>query len=247
MFSHNGIIIGEDRNTETKTVTFFSLDASNGKPLWKDKTFNEQWWIGLDAVTDNRLFLHGFKKPDMPEHKNIIAVDLKSGEILWKNNECTFLAIRSPFVIGYKDLFERRVYYRIEENSGTTIEELQSLPDGVDANTQYEKTDFTFPTQLSESEESLWKSAQAIESFQSAEFIATEKHAMFNLYTKHADVSLGLKNTLYVIDTSTKKKVYSDILNGSTLYPVPDSFFLDGKTIYYIKERKTFVALLLPE
>ena len=45
MFSHNGIIIGEDRNTETKMVTFFCLDASNGKPLWKNKTFNEQWWI----------------------------------------------------------------------------------------------------------------------------------------------------------------------------------------------------------
>ena len=183
----------------------------------------------------------------MPEHKNIIGVDLKSGEILWKNNECTFLAIQSPFVFGYKDLFERRVYYKIDEQSGTIMEELQSLPDDMNPNMQYEKTDFSFPTQLSESEKSLWTAANEINSFQSAEYIITKKYAIFNLYTKHADNALGLKNTLYVIDTSTKKKVYSDILNGSTQYPVPDSFFLDGKTIYYIKERKTFVALLLPE
>jgi len=52
-----------------------------------------------------------------------------------------------------------------------------------------------------------------------------------------------LKNTLSVIDTSTKKKVYFDVLNESTPYPVPDSFFVDGQRVYYIKERKTLVAL----
>lgn len=145
MFSHNGLIIIEDRNTETKSATFSCLHSATGKPFWKEKVFGEQWWIGLDGITADRLYLHGFKKPDMPENKNIIAVDVTSGEVLWQNNECTFSTIQSPFIYGYKDLFERRVYYKINDNDGKIIEELSTLPEFIDPNMQYEKNDFLPP------------------------------------------------------------------------------------------------------
>ncbi|MFA6455900.1 MAG: DUF4905 domain-containing protein [Bacteroidota bacterium] len=246
MFSGNGKIIGEDRNTESKTVTFFCLDASTGKPLWRNKTFGEQWWIGLDAVAEDRLYLHGYKKPDMPEHKHIIAVDIRTGDVLWKNSECTFLAIQSPYVYGYKDLFERRSYFRIDDRTGEILEELTELPESVGENLQYERTDFSFSDAVTEADGDVWTAASAMEEFQSAESIVTEKYTLLNVYSRNTPPVEGLKNTLTIIDSSTNKKVYSDVLNESTPYPVPDSFFMDGKRVYYIKERKTFVALNLP-
>lgn len=247
MFSYNGMIIGEDRNTETKSVTFFCLRSNDGAPVWKQRTFNEQWWIGLTGVTEDRLYLHGFKKPDMPEQKGIIAVDVLQGTIRWFNPDFAFIALKPPFVYGYKDLFERRLYYRLDDRTGELQEELQSLPEDVRENDQYEKTDFTFSRQASAEEDpELWSLLNSEPGFVSAEIIQAEKYSVLNVYQKHPSEERSLKNTLHVIDSSTKKKVYSDVLNGSTPYAVPDSFFMDGERIYYIKERKTFVALDLP-
>lgn len=247
MFSHDGMIIGEDRNTETKSVTFFCLRSHDGSVVWKDRTFIEQWWIGLTGVTEDRLYLHGFKKPDMPEQKSIIAVDLPKGTILWNNSDFAFIALKPPFVFGYKDLFERRLYYRLDERTGELLEELNALPEDVLENEQYEKTDFTFSRQASAEEDpELWSILTGEPGFVSAEIIPDVNHSIVNIYQKHPTVERSLRNTLHIIDTTTKKKVYSDVLNGSTPYAVPDSFFMDGRRIYYIKERKTFVALDLP-
>jgi hypothetical protein len=243
MFSPNGLIVIEDRDTESKSAVFSCFDTNNKSLLWKNVNFGEQWWIGLTAITNERLYLHGFRKPDMPEQKNITAVDLRSGTVLWKNTECTFIAIQSPYVYGYKDLFERRIYYRLDENTGAILEELKNLPDDIEPNRQYERTDFTFPQQVSAEENGLWTLVNAEEGFKSAEHIATEQYGIISVYSRNADPKQGLKNTLSVIDTSIKKKVYSVVLNESTPYPVPDSFFMDGQRIYYIKERKTFAAL----
>ena len=243
MFSEYGVIIGEDRNTESKTVSFFCLDSTTGKPLWQQKNFGEPWWIGLDAVKDGRLYLHGYRKPDMPEHKNIIAVDLKTGNVIWKNTDCTFLAIGTPFIYGYKDLFERRVYFRMDENTGIILDELAILPDGVEPNIQYEKTDFLFPHQVTDNGSIAWHTASETKGMLNAESIEVSNTVILNVYSRNMPPAEGLKNTLSVIDTTTKKKVYSDVLNESTPYPVPGSFFVEGERVYYIKERKTFVAV----
>ncbi len=244
MFSDHGVIVGEDRNTENKSVTFFCLAEENGSVLWRNKMFDEPWWIGLSGITKERLYLHGFRKPDMPEQKGITAVDLAEGTIRWKNIDYSFLALKRPFVFGYKDLFERRLYYKLDERTGDLLEEMNELPEDVPENGQYEKTDFTFSRQANpEDDVDVWSLLNKEQGFVSADIISNATHHVLNIYQKSVDDERNLRNTLYIIDTTTKKKVYSDVLNGSTAYAVPDSFFMNGRRVYYIKERKTFVAL----
>jgi hypothetical protein len=244
MFSHHGMIIGEDRNTENKSVTFFCLNSSNGRVHWKQRSFDEPWWIGLSGVTGDRIYLHGFKKPDMPEQKNIISVDIPTGTVLWKNSDCAFVGLKPPHVFGYRDLFERRLYYRLDDRTGELLEELNELPADVPENGEYEKTDFTFSRQASAAlDADIWPIISTEDGFVSADIITAPKYHVVNIYQKNPGTDRDMKNSLFIIDSATQKKVYSDVLNGSTPYAVPDSFFMDGLRIYYIKERKTFVAL----
>lgn len=250
IFSHNGYIVCEERNTDRKIVSFSCIESATGTVVWKERTFNEQWWIGIEGMTNDRLYLHGFRKPDMPEHLGIIAVDLQSGNELWRSMQSSFLTDDRSFVYGCKDLFERRVFHKIERNTGTFLEQLESLPAGLESNVQLEKTDFTFPAPWNNGESDIINALHIVRidphSIQSVEYIRSGAFLIFNTYT--GGTSEGeMRNTLSIIDTTTKKKVYSDVLNESTPYPVPDSFFLDGRTVYYIKERTTFVALNLPQ
>ncbi len=251
MFSEKGFIIGEDRNTDKKSVTFFCLDAKTGTTLWERKQFSELWWIGVEGVSGEKLFLHGFQKPDMPEHKTIICVDAATGNELWRNNDCALLTVHSPFVYGYRDLFERRVYYKLNETDGNFIEELNALPSTVDGKIVLEKTDFIFPQSHGGDNENVERFVNEIaqgnkSAIRTVEFIDTGKFTALNIHSVKSLTTHGqenLVNTLYIENTETHKKIFSDILNAETPYPVPDSFFVDHTTLYYIKERKTLVAL----
>ncbi len=250
IFSYNGYIVCEERNTDKKIVSFTCIEAATGNMLWKGRSFNEQWWIGIEGITDDRLYLHGFRKPDMPEHLGIIAVDLQSGNELWRSMQSSFLTDDNTFVYGFKDLFERRVFHKIDRTTGDFIEQLETLPGEIESNVQLEKTDFTFPTVWNSDDRGLINTLSLLDigrsEVKSAEFIRSGKYLVLNLYTDHHGDG-EMRNSLSIIDTTTQKKVYSDVLNESTPYPVPDSFFMDDPTVYYIKERKTFVALNLPQ
>ncbi|NUN68799.1 MAG: DUF4905 domain-containing protein [Bacteroidetes bacterium] len=244
MFTGDGLIIGEDRDTESKTASFFCVDGSTGRTLWSGKDFGEAWWIGLLGVKDGTLYLHGFKKPDMPEHKHIFAVDVRTGQLRWKNSDCAFLAVAENDVFGFKDLFERRVFYRIDGRTGTLLEELTALPDSVDPNERYERTDFRFPSPVPK-EAIPAPVAPHITDAVAAEYVAGERYTVLNTHRRNTPPAEGLTNRVMVIGNDGHRVLFTDTLNSATPYPVPDSFFMDGDRLYYIKERTTLTAVRL--
>jgi hypothetical protein len=249
IFSTDGFIFGEDRDTENKSVTFFCVQAATGKALWKEKQFAEQWWIGLEGISGGKLFLHGFQKPDMPEHKIIICVDAKTGTELWRNTDCTLYSAAPPFVYGYRDLFERRIYYKLKETDGTFVEELREAPEG---NETLQKIDFIFPSPLgieSSAAPIINQHIQDQNLVRRIEYAETGEYLVFNIHaavdsTKENQNSLS--NTLYIVNTQTEKLIFTDLLNAETPYPAPDSFFIDENTLFYIKERKVLTAIAIP-
>jgi len=254
MFSHNGLIVGEDRNIENKSVTFFCVDAKNGQYLWKEKQFSEQWWIGAEGISENKLFLHGFQKPDMPEHKGIICVDLLTGIEQWRNNNSALCAVESPFVYGSRDLFARTVFDELDETTGVFIRELEELPSNVNTNITLEKNDFRFAEQSYSKDESVEMYVAQVfpierNRIKCTESIHLEEYVVFNIHAVNPipdeNGQETLTNTLYVFNSRTGKKIFSDILNQHTPYPAPDSFFVDRSTLYCIKERKIFMAIEL--
>jgi len=101
--------VGEARDQDQKLVSFFALNAQSGVPLWRDLRLDEPWWAGIEAASDGVVLLHRFATPDMPQHKGILALDLKSGAQLWENRDVTFWFIRDGSVVAHRAVFEKRI------------------------------------------------------------------------------------------------------------------------------------------
>ena len=258
LFSETNFIVGEDRDTEKKQVSFFCLNASNGDVLWKDISFAEPWWIGIEGIVHDKVFLHGFKKPDMPEHGRIIAVDLGTGRELWHNNDYAFLFATADRVFAFRDFFEKRLYYELDATSGVFLQEFhEPPPDMIEGKrASHGRSDFMFPEVLSDSLAEYPLLAPKIEKYcsrtdvrGSIEFAQSNGRVAFSFHSycghdaqRKIDI---LENRLCVIDETTGKRLYADVLNSSTPAVVPESFFIDAATMYYVKEKKTVVALPL--
>jgi Domain of unknown function (DUF4905) len=260
MFSETGFIIGEDRDTEAKTVTFFCLNAANGDLMWKDLRVEESWWVGIEAVVQDRVYLHGYTKPDMPEHGKITAVDLGTGKILWRNDKYAFLRATHEKVYAFRDMFERRLYYELDATNGEFLGEFRDPPENL-----YElkklchgRTDFLYPDLLVETSEDynfistvIGRYCEAGDVRGNVEYLRFQGKLIFSFHrlVERGDVGKReeLDNIFYVVDEASGKNLYSETLNTSTPAPVPDSFFADGTFVYFVRERKTLVALPIDE
>ena len=258
LFSETNFIVGEDRDTEKKEVSFFCLNAANGDILWKNISFAETWWIGIEGIVHDKVYLHGFKKPDMPEHGKIVAVDLGTGRELWRNNDYAFLYATADRVMAFRDLFERRLYYELDAATGEFMQELSELPADVyeKKNASHGRNNFLYPESLINAAAEFSLLAPVIDRYcnrnamrGSVEYVHSNGKLVFNCHAvqehveeKNLDV---LQNRLYIIDETSGKLVYADVVNSSTPSAVPDSFFVDDTIVYYIKEKNTLIAVPL--
>jgi hypothetical protein len=55
-----------------------------------------------------------------------------------------------------------------------------------------------------------------------------------------------LENQLIIFDSSSGKKVFSDVLIRNAHAPVPDTFFLRNSSVFFIKDQKNLCMLRLP-
>ena len=101
-----GRILAEVRHPERKTARYTCLDERSGAVLWQDLAFDEPWWIGVEDVLADRAYFHRYRKPDMPQHAGIIAVDLATGVTLWENREYTFVLARDNEVVATRQGFD---------------------------------------------------------------------------------------------------------------------------------------------
>ncbi len=258
LFSETNFIVGEDRDTVAKQVSFFCLNAVNGDVLWKNISFGEPWWTGIEAVIRDKIFLHGFKKPDMPAHGKIVAVDLGTGRELWRNNDYAFLYATPNRVVAFRDMFERRLFYELDAATGEFLQELNEPPgDSYETNGgRHGRDNFLFPESLTEDSSEFSLVAPLIDKYCTksnirgpVEYVRSNGKLVFNYHAiqdrdekKNLDV---LQNRLCIVDEESGKQVYADIVNSSTPAAVPDSFFVDESTAYYVKEKSTLIALSL--
>jgi hypothetical protein len=80
----NDKILIEERDRTIKEAFFSCLDLRTGKIIFSDLQFDEKYWIGIESIYKDVIFFHKFERPDLPNHKGIIAYDIKSQTTLWE-------------------------------------------------------------------------------------------------------------------------------------------------------------------
>lgn len=257
--AESGEFVGEARDEDKKQVSFFALHGDSGTPLWQNLVLNEQWWIGIEDVSNGVLLLHGFATPDLPGHLGIIAIDLSTGKELWTNRDLTFWFVYSNSILTHKSLFEKRLFFELDLRSGDTIREydqdsetvlLQMRSEAIHRNRS--ALEFPESVDLGGIELHLARVMRRkvpadilngrVELLQFGNYLMLNYHILSRESSKDASL---LDNHFKIIDLKKESVVFSDILSRHSKAAVPDSFFLKGNVVYFIKDQKTLTAVRL--
>jgi hypothetical protein len=259
LFTGRGRIVGECRNQEKKSASFFCLDEESGKPVWQDLRLDEDWWVGMEAVQGEVLLLHGFASPDMPEHRGIRAYDLETGALRWRNDEMTYWFSMGDQLFAYRDFYERRVGYEIDIGTGevrsTYDQSLQELHDIRRQAADTEPTlEMTLPEIMSEGsvEPAIVAFVRRLTKGKgilgNIEFIRESDVLAFNYHVgaREATAQKPLyENHLFVYRYPQGNRLFSDVMARDLKSQVPDAFFVRRRRLFFIKDQKTLISIRL--
>ena len=259
VFSQSGTIVGESRDHEQKTASFFCIDERTGSVVWQDMSVHEPWWVGIDSVYRDVIIFHEFANPGLPEHRGILVSDLGSGKLLWHNRELTFWFAFKEFAYAYKPMFEKRIGYKLSLKTGEVLEEFGDALDELYvlrklAQDEQQQEGFLFPEVLEqgavkeEVSAFVHKETKGKKVHGQVEFIHHPPYVLLNYYTPgrtSTEGSLVLENRFSIFDTERKSKIFGEILAIDAKAPTPDSFFVKGELAYFIKDQRVLTALRL--
>ncbi|WP_106595980.1 DUF4905 domain-containing protein [Dyadobacter jiangsuensis] len=73
----------ELRNPESREVSFAVIDSENLAVKWQRQVEGTDWWTSLTAFSDNRIFLHNYRYPEVPEPTDLLAMNGDTGFLSW--------------------------------------------------------------------------------------------------------------------------------------------------------------------
>ena len=96
----DGTLILEVRDSHRKKVTFSALESQTGKFIWRDKRFDEDWWINLGAVSNNVIVFTVYLETNNPDKKGVFAFHILEDRMLWWHNDFSLVSVSNGVVEG---------------------------------------------------------------------------------------------------------------------------------------------------
>lgn len=243
-----GILIGEVRDVDRKRTSFLALNERSGKPLWRDKTFGEDWWIGIEAVGHSVLFLHLFATPDLPEHRGIIAVDTGSGELLWSDPGLKFEWLDGDLVTASRSTAAEREILRVDGRTGTMMQ-AEAMSRGSSA----ERGDVVAPLPIAGISGAgnpaavlLRSSVQRPLLGNVAEYINHTDYIVFCYVSgSAAEARENSRQYISIVERENGVVVYDAMVQENLSALMPGNFFVAGGLLLYVRGRSELVAVPL--
>ncbi|MCS6989851.1 MAG: DUF4905 domain-containing protein [Chloroherpetonaceae bacterium] len=278
-FLDNGNLIVERRVGERRAVlserrvSFFSLDAQTGKPIWddfmlKDERGNlvgEGWWVGLELTHKHLFYLHGYVAPRIPEHRGLWALDAQTTRLVWKNDAISFVARAGDEFLVYRpidnDDFAERRYFVLNALTGETLRELSAkeadafrnaaidvaTAQGVTLPTRHDafSPDFNRFKSLAEKATSAKNVVAGYDVIEFGDRLILGYHEQTDkiVLTQSGSPVKALVYKLFVLENG--KPIYADLLGEAMSGLLTDGFFLRANRLYFTKNQNALVALEL--
>ena len=255
----SGRILGEVRLHQEKRASFFCLMEKTGAVAWKDREFDETWWIGIEAVARGILILHTYEKPDLPEHRGMIALDVETGRELWRVPDVTFWFLTENRVYAHRRSFEARVVQEIVLSTGELVHTLDdALPELAQIRRAAEESiqtgEIALPAPSTSGDDPLldrfvtqWAGSEG--GVTGVESLRLDDYLLVSYYLptgakEHQQPRFN--NHFRVVDLRKQKLIHTEILASAVPAIVPDTFYVRDGAIISIKDLRTLRAEVLP-
>jgi Domain of unknown function (DUF4905)/PQQ-like domain len=251
--SHPEVFVGEERDTDRKDANFFCLSRRTGEVWWQKKSFREQWWIGIESVGRDVVFLHRFAQPDMPGHKGIIAVDLLSGDELWRDDDLTIDQTLATSILASRMSMKGREQIALHARTGNLVGEEGAGDE--DHMAPFVEAEIEFPEEadgslhgyphLSTFRDHLPPSERRAGPL---EFVRVGSRTVLGYHERRESAQSRdprFRHIILVGDRASGTTLFRDTIAANATGIVPESFFVQDGVLFFVKERRTLVAVNL--
>lgn len=260
LISPNGILAGEERNPDKKTGTLFSIDVEAGTILFRDKAIDEAWWFNSEQATTDNIYIHKFRKPDMPEPRGVTALHIRTGEMRWEQPDVSMLFELDGRLYSQREGYGGKEFFALDALTGAVVEAFGSehseilarraLVVDTDTSSQFSIPVMPDDEIFGEIKNILSSTLNIGELRGSIDYAEFGKYIIFSYHeriTNDANAALGnmLRNELRILDSEKGDIVHSETLNIETPYPVPENFFINHGVLIYVKEKQEIVGIPL--
>jgi hypothetical protein len=255
--STTGHLLAEVRHPERKTTRYTCLDARSGAARWQDLAFDEPWWIGVEEVLADRVYFHRYRKPDLPQHIGIIAVDLRTGATLWENREYTFVLALGDEVVATRQGFDAlrstvldAATGEVVRELGTDIAALHALRAEHDAQDAF--AGYAWPVAFDPTHPD-WEALSPavaphvpLQNIRGALDVLPCGELLLASWHESTGANGLLDQHFLAIDARSGAVAYRDRLAAGVASPTIDSFFVKDDLVLYVKDTDTLTVHILP-
>lgn len=260
IFGGDKYIVGETRDKQNKKLNLFVIDFTSGKVIHKNFEFEkDNFWITVEGATDKVFYLSRFEKPETMQQKNIIAVDIISGEKIWENEKYSFLFNTNVSIFGLNRGFESIEIAELDADTGK-VKKIVPPEDHIkifelrNSNEDYVFENSNYPILYKKEEAGAGistllediclknKKVESIEYIQKASLLIFNYYIKFNTGLNKPESNI-FENRFMIYDMKSSSVLFEDILNKNTNYCVPDNFFIKNDYLFYLKEKNELHCL----
>jgi hypothetical protein len=228
----------EIRDIERKQVSFSAFDLETATWLWKEITFEEPWWISLQAVSNNILLLTIYTDTNNPDKKSVLTFDVAAQKTAWWRNNFTVTSVSGGRVSGIDSKFGAREVILDLATGETVQQDALVLPEQnlmIIRPFQYQQGTAHF-----ESVRAFLNIKCDISPIISIEYCEYNSLILISTFTGQND----LANYLFVFNSSGElvaKETLGEHLNGIAL----DTFFIFSGYLIFVKNKCELVSYKL--
>lgn len=233
-------LILEERDREKKEVYFSCLDIYTGKKIFFDFQFEEKYWIGIEKIFKDIIFFHRYERPDLPNHKGIIAYDIKSQTILWENPN-KFLLVADDKVVLSKNEYGIQKLFTVDYLSGEIENEANEL-----LNLSPEKEDlnnYIYSRQISQDEflDSIHMGfKKRIDDYLIKDYVNFIQLNNVSLYSFHCITKNGKFDNMFFAVDDNGNIILKEYLSRDIEKLEPESFFIKDNLLFILFGRSGF-------
>jgi hypothetical protein len=243
-------LVGEDRNLETREVSFFCVDRKTGFVRWEGLTPVDRWWSGIEAVAGGTVLFHGFASPDMPLHRGLTAVDLASGARRWSLAGVRYLRMEGNAVVVVNEGREGEVVGWLDMETGEALEgPARDRPvAGGFPETRLPQPLVTEAIEDPELREAVRSAVPEAARPESVLWVRWDDCCVLSYCEPRpgsAREQSAFRTCLAVLGGVRWSPLFSDVVQSRTRVMPREPFFCQEGMLYFVKEHSTLVAVPL--